>query len=275
MSVKTIRENELFNNRPFHMFIYNKQVSGTGLHQHDYYEFTLVLTGRYYQEVNGKRVLLERGDLVFIPLGSSHQSFYEFGTTRIFNVGISRSYFDEHFKYLLPEHFVASQAYPLKHEFLSYIESVLVSPGFREEALTEFLEVVTYSVMNRLRHHKDASASEDLPLWLHEAVERMHDRPLFAEDALANLIHLSGKSQEYLTRATRRYYNKTPMQIINEIRINYAKMQLEVTNNSVADIAFETGYNDVSLFIKNFKKLTSFTPGSYRKYLYPKFESPA
>jgi len=187
--------------------------------------------------------------------------------------GISRSYFDEHFKYLLPEHFVASQAYPLKHEFLSYIESVLVSPGFREEALTEFLEVVTYSVMNRLRHHKDASASEDLPLWLHEAVERMHDRPLFAEDALANLIHLSGKSQEYLTRATR--HNKTPMQIINEIRVNYAKMQLEVTNDSVADIAFETGYNDVSLFIKNFKKLTSFTPGSYRKYLYPKFETPA
>ena len=103
----------------------------------------------------------------------------------------------------------------------------------------------------------------------------MHDRPLFAEDALANMVSLCGKSQEYLTRATRRYYNKTPMQIINEIRINYAKMQLEVTNNSVADIAFETGYNDVSLFIKNFKKLTSFTPGSYRKYLYPKFESSA
>ena len=75
MSVKTIRETELFNNKPFHMFIYNKQVSGTGLHQHDYYEFTLVLTGRYYQEVNGKRVLLERGDVVFIPLGSRHQSF--------------------------------------------------------------------------------------------------------------------------------------------------------------------------------------------------------
>lgn len=275
MNARTIRETELFNNKPYNMFIYNKQVSGAGLHQHDYYEFTLVLTGRYYQEVNGKRVLLERGDLVFIPLGSSHQSFYEFGTTRIFNVGISRSYFDERFKYLLPEHFVASQAYALKSEFLSYIESVLVSPSFREEALTEFLDVVTYAVMNRLHHYKGTSANEDLPFWLHETVERMHDRLFFAEDALANMVSLCGKSQEYLTRATRRYYNKTPMQIINEIRINYAKMQLEVTNNSVADIAFETGYNDVSLFIKNFKKLTSFTPGRYRKYLYPKYESPA
>lgn len=48
----------------FHVFIYNKTESISGLHQHDYYEFTLVLTGRYYQEINGKRVLLERGDFV-------------------------------------------------------------------------------------------------------------------------------------------------------------------------------------------------------------------
>ena len=40
-----------------------KTESISGLHQHDYYEFTLVLTGRYFQEINGKRVLLERGDL--------------------------------------------------------------------------------------------------------------------------------------------------------------------------------------------------------------------
>ncbi len=57
------------------MVIYNKTESVSGLHQHDYYEYTIVLTGRYYQEINGKRVLLERGDFVFIPMGSHHQSF--------------------------------------------------------------------------------------------------------------------------------------------------------------------------------------------------------
>lgn len=61
--IKTVYEQQLFNGKNFHVFIYNKTESVTGLHQHDYYEFTLVLTGRYYQEINGKRVLLERGDL--------------------------------------------------------------------------------------------------------------------------------------------------------------------------------------------------------------------
>ncbi|HEG2054490.1 TPA: AraC family transcriptional regulator, partial [Enterobacter kobei] len=36
---------------------------------------------------------------------------------------------------------------------------------------------------------------------------------------------------------------------------------------SVTDIAYESGYSSPSLFIKTFKKLTSFTPNSYRKSL--------
>ena len=48
----------------------------------------------------------------------------------------------------------------------------------------------------------------------------MHDKLKFGEGALENMVRLSGKTQEYLTRATQRYYGKTPMQIINDIRIN-------------------------------------------------------
>lgn len=59
--ISTAREQQLFNGKNFHVVIYNKTESVSGLHQHDYYEFTVVLTGRYYQEINGKRVLLERG----------------------------------------------------------------------------------------------------------------------------------------------------------------------------------------------------------------------
>lgn len=94
MEIKTALEQQLFNGKNFHVIIYNKTESASGLHQHDYYEFTIVLTGRYYQEINGKRVLLERGDFVFLPMGSHHQSFYEFGATRILNVGVSRRFFE-------------------------------------------------------------------------------------------------------------------------------------------------------------------------------------
>lgn len=110
MEIKTALEQQLFNGKNFHVVIYNKTESASGLHQHDYYEFTIVLTGRYYQEINGKRVLLERGDFVFLPMGSYHQSFYEFGATRILNVGVSRRFFEKHYLPLVPFCFVASRS---------------------------------------------------------------------------------------------------------------------------------------------------------------------
>jgi len=265
--IKTVYEQQLFYGKNFHVFIYNKTESISGLHQHDYYEFTLVLTGRYYQEINGKRVLLERGDFVFIPLGSHHQSFYDFGATRILNVGISKRFFEQHYHPLLPFCFVASQVYRANNSFLTYIETVIASLNFRESGLDEFVEVVTFYIINRLRHHREEQVLDDIPQWLKTTVETMHDKRQFSENALENMVHLSAKSQEYLTRATQRYYSKTPMQIINEIRINFAKKQLEMTNYSVTDIAYESGYSSPSLFIKTFKKLTSFTPNSYRKKL--------
>ncbi|EAA9930668.1 transcriptional regulator ChbR [Salmonella enterica subsp. salamae] len=265
--IKTVYEQQLFNGKNFHVFIYNKTESVTGLHQHDYYEFTLVLTGRYYQEINGKRVLLERGDFVFIPVGANHQSFYEFGATRILNVGISKRFFEQHYLPLLPFCFVASQVYRANSTFLTYIETVIASLNFRGNGLDEFIEVVTFYIINRLRHYREEQVYDDIPQWLKATVEIMHDKTQFGDNALENMVRLSAKSQEYLTRATRRYYSKTPMQIINEIRINFAKKQLEMTNYSVTDIAYEAGYSSPSLFIKTFKKMTSFTPNSYRKRL--------
>ncbi|WP_080068091.1 transcriptional regulator ChbR, partial [Yersinia pestis] len=146
MDVRLVRERDFFNGKEFHLFIYNKTESATGLHQHDYYEYTLILTGMCYQEINGKRVFLERGDFIFIPLGSHHQSFYEFGATRILNVGISKAFFEEHYFHLLSRPIVASQAYRLRGDFLSYIESAISAPHYRENEQTELLELLTFYV---------------------------------------------------------------------------------------------------------------------------------
>lgn len=267
MDINFAHEEKLFNGKNFHVFIYQKTESAAGLHQHDHYEFTLVLTGRYYQEINGKRVLLERGDFSFIPIGSHHQSFYEFGPTRILNVGISKSFFEEHYQQWLPSYIVGSQIYHVKEAFLAYIESAISSLHFMQSEFTEFIETLTFYVVNRIRHFREVDQEDTVPEWLKKTIEAMHEKVMFADNALVNMIKKSGKSQEYLTRAMQTHYGQTPMQMINDIRINFAKKQLELTNYSIADIAQDVGYSSPSLFIKNFKKLTSCTPNQYRKNL--------
>lgn len=266
MEIVTVHESQFLNGRDFYMFILDKTESVSGLHRHDYYEFTIVLTGGCSQEINGKKVSLERGDFVFIPVGSYHQTFYDCGVTRILNMGVSQCYFSTHYLKLFPPYFVASQRYRIKQDFLTFIETTIASLNNNENEVDEFNKLLTFYIVNHLQHNHDEIQDDDIPCWLTQLVRDMHSKPMFAENALRNMVLLSGKTQSYLTRVTKRYYSKTPGQIVNDIRINFCKKQLETTNFSVADIAYDAGFSSPGLFITNFKKATSFTPGHYRQH---------
>ena len=132
----------------------------------------------------------------------------------------SRRFFEKHYLPLLPFGLVASQVYAVQSAFLGYVESVIASLNFRETEFDEFIELVSFYVINRLRHYREEPVADVTPQWLKNTVEAMHDKLKFGEGALENMVRLSGKTQEYLTRATQRYYGKTPMQIINDIRLS-------------------------------------------------------
>lgn len=56
----------------------------------------------------------------------------------------------------------------------------------------------------------------------------------------------------------------TPHQYILAARINCAKFLLKTTNLSIKEVAFHSGFNDVSGFCTTFKKREHITPGEYR-----------
>lgn len=66
---------------------------------------------------------------------------------------------------------------------------------------------------------------------------------------------------KYFKRVTR----KTFMEMVIQYRLNYATQQLVQTDNPVTDIAFESGFSDVSHFYKTFKAKMGLSPLNYRK----------
>ncbi|MGH7238367.1 MAG: helix-turn-helix domain-containing protein, partial [Candidatus Saccharimonadales bacterium] len=66
---------------------------------------------------------------------------------------------------------------------------------------------------------------------------------------------------KYFKKITR----KTFMETIIEYRLNYATQQLVQTDKPISDIAFESGFGDVSHFYKMFKLKMHFSPLNYRK----------
>ncbi|HVI44676.1 MAG TPA: AraC family transcriptional regulator [Chitinophaga sp.] len=66
---------------------------------------------------------------------------------------------------------------------------------------------------------------------------------------------------KYFRRSTK----KTYIDYLNEIRIGYACKLLKDTNKNVIEICFESGFNTLANFNKQFLKYKSITPSTFRK----------
>ena len=78
----------------------------------------------------------------------------------------------------------------------------------------------------------------------------------------ADLLNLSTYQLNAITKAS---VGKLASELINEQIILEAKRFLLATPNQVKDIADYLGYDDISYFIRFFKKHTSFSPEAFRK----------
>ena len=68
-----------------------------------------------------------------------------------------------------------------------------------------------------------------------------------------------------LNRRFKSASNTTPLQYLQDLRINHAKELLKQSNLVVAEVADKVGYQDASYFTSLFKKLNAVTPNEYRQ----------
>lgn len=80
--------------------------------------------------------------------------------------------------------------------------------------------------------------------------------------AYADMVSLSPFQ---LNSITKKLLGKTVAELIEAQILLEAKRYLLATSNQVNQIAFQLGYEDVSYFIRFFKKLTGHTPEAFRK----------
>ena len=81
-------------------------------------------------------------------------------------------------------------------------------------------------------------------------------------DKAASIASLSTAA---FCRYFKRRTNKTFISFLNELRVGQACRYLINENNSVEEICFLCGYNNISYFIRQFRKVTGLTPLNYRR----------
>ncbi len=82
---------------------------------------------------------------------------------------------------------------------------------------------------------------------------------------LEQLSKAAGMSPKYFCRFFQEMTHKSPFEYLNNYRIERACCQLLSSEDTITEIAFACGFNDLSYFIKLFKRFKGITPAKYRK----------
>ncbi len=80
---------------------------------------------------------------------------------------------------------------------------------------------------------------------------------------LSILANTANMSPKYFCRFFRELVGKTPIDYLNFYRIERACEILIVSEKNITETAFECGFNDISYFIKTFKKYKGIPPRQY------------
>lgn len=95
------------------------------------------------------------------------------------------------------------------------------------------------------------------------AINYIHDK--YDEDISLELLSITLEtSKPHLCRIFKRLTSQTVTEYHNNFRIKKACEFLADSEDSVAKIAFELGYSNISYFHNRFKRKTGFTPSEYR-----------
>jgi two-component system, response regulator YesN len=87
-------------------------------------------------------------------------------------------------------------------------------------------------------------------------------RPISLRTVAAEVGLSSGRLAHLVKEVT----GRSVLQIVQQARVRHAQNLLERTSRSCTEIAYETGYNDQSYFIKHFRRITGTTPSRYRRF---------
>jgi AraC-like DNA-binding protein len=88
---------------------------------------------------------------------------------------------------------------------------------------------------------------------------------IHTEISLNKAASIACLSKSAFCRYFKKRANKTFIQFLNEIRVGQACRLLINEDHSITEICYTCGFNNISYFIRQFKKTTGFTPLGYRK----------
>lgn len=244
-------------------------------HWHKELEIIRVVSGTFQLQLNGAPHALTAGDIVFVDGGTLHSGEARSGEYEcvVFDPTMLYRKKDKVASYLAP---FADGRYGFRNLRPAGDSGVYAAAERLFEAAKtprEFYELELYGILYALfceacKAGLAAPAKEQRQtLKKNHTVIRLLDwiDENYADHiTLQKLAQVAGLSEKYVCRIFKEYTFQTPMEYINERRLDAACQEMLSHRKSVTDAALACGFNDVSYFSKRFKQYKKMTPQVYK-----------
>lgn len=254
-------------------------------HWHHNIEILKVLEGSYTMELNLENYYLEEGDICIINSGELHEIKGEGPNTVhdvvIFNPHILEfTYQDEYQQALIAP--LLAQSYSLPHiihpddsvyvEISSLFEQIMWISLEEKDGWYFRVKLLLFEVLNVLKlNHRFLVSASVQGASEKERIDRYKRIVSYIEEHFmekVSLEELAGTAQcnpQYLCHFFKEIAGVSPIQYLITYRIERAQKMLRDTTKTVLEVSLDCGFENVSYFIRKFKRSVGKTPREYRK----------
>ena len=252
-------------------------------HWHMEYEIDLVVRGSVTLTLNESQVHAKAGDIIFIRDGVVHGGHPETTDTIydciVFDMKkmLAGSHtFQDRIEDVLKHVTLINKYLPastpdipqlMQHLFRSMKEEhtgyELVVTGLLYTFLGFIFQQGLYheAASLTLREHRRKRITQLKQTF--QLIDSQYQQPL----TLTDLAQAANLSPNYFCRFFQKITHHSPIDYLNRYRIEMACLKLTHTNDSITEIAFSCGFNDVSYFIRLFRRYKETSPRKYKQLM--------
>ncbi|WP_246072949.1 helix-turn-helix domain-containing protein [Paenibacillus dokdonensis] len=222
---------------------------------------TYTLGGEGYFHVSGEEHRCQPGDVTLIKPGTPHQ----YGTVKGMRWHFMWAHFPDHALQanLLPEAKLFNETVMgdsnrnrIYWAFSRLLTDSRERSSYWNELCLSSLSEVLILLARRRKQHFDSRVEDTL-----NRISQGMREPIKIEE-LAAAVQLSPSRLSHLFKKST---GLSIIDMLNQMRIRQAALLLEHTDRSLADIAYDVGYQNYNHFINQFHKWQDMSPSGYRK----------
>lgn len=151
-------------------------------------------------------------------------------------------------------------------KFIESLDFYFENPAFVNDDL---LQLKLKELILLLVQTKNAKTVQDLISGLftvrRTAIQEIIQTHLYSDLSVEELAKLANLSLSSFKRDFQQIYNESPANYIKQQRLEKAKELLTVSDQSINEISYQVGFNDLAHFSRSFKKHFGFPPSQLQK----------